>query len=334
MLKVRELLTARFKYMHERPEYLESFLRELIIELDGFYRRDFYGVMKSHRYSVDELRGYLGTYFPRSFWESYDVSNAFFRKIFFDKFSDGCNLKILDVGCGMGGAFFGFMFSLLENFAIYTLVVDGLDANQESLHYFEKIIESRAFAKAREMQCQTRMPGAQCLLRKSLKTCDLNEQKFNVLEDERFYDVILSSKMLNEFDDDSAYETFLRFYLPRLTESGVCIVIDVNYKKPDGFLYVSQLFSSEVISFLNSNKEFKCAVPPACSECVAYKCRGFNQSICERSDYDRTSPGVTIKDSKYCYRIFCREKLFEKLKGRLIEFDYKANDNVICPRLS
>lgn len=50
-----------------RPDYLEDFLVSLIREFRGVYAPDSEWVKSTVDYFEDDLRRYLGTYFPRSF---------------------------------------------------------------------------------------------------------------------------------------------------------------------------------------------------------------------------------------------------------------------------
>ena len=85
-----------------RPDYLEDFLVSLIREFRGAYAPDSEWVKSTVDYFEDDLRRYLGTYFPRSFLETYEIAVELFGKVFGSGVSTDGELKLLDVGCGMG----------------------------------------------------------------------------------------------------------------------------------------------------------------------------------------------------------------------------------------
>lgn len=146
--------------MTTRSEYLEDFLVSLIREFRGVYAPDSEWVKSTVDYFEDDLRRYLGTYFPRSFLETYEIAVELFGKAFGSGVSTDGELKLLDVGCGMGGASLGLLFAVLERFAVKRVVLDGFDASDDSLEFFLKILRSSAYAKAREALRANDVPGA------------------------------------------------------------------------------------------------------------------------------------------------------------------------------
>lgn len=65
-----------------RPDYLEDFLVSLIREFRRAYAPDSEWVKNTVDYFEDDLRRYLGTYFPRSFLETYEIAVELFGKAF------------------------------------------------------------------------------------------------------------------------------------------------------------------------------------------------------------------------------------------------------------
>lgn len=75
-----------------------------------------------------EIIKYLGTYFPRSFAESYCVFTKYFSE-YKDVFVQETTLNIFDFGCGTGGELFGLLFAIIENLSIPTISIKALDGN-------------------------------------------------------------------------------------------------------------------------------------------------------------------------------------------------------------
>lgn len=144
-----------------RPDHLEEFIRSLVCECRGVYAPDFDRVKRSVGYAEEDLRRYLGTYYPRSLLETYDIASELFRKIFGTEVRTDGELKILDLGCGLGGALAGLLFAVLERFGVRKVSVDGFDANEASLRTFERILASESFALARAELRRLEAPGAQ-----------------------------------------------------------------------------------------------------------------------------------------------------------------------------
>lgn len=213
-----------------RPDHLEEFLRSLVREC-GVYALDFDRVKRSVGYSEEDLRCYLGTYYPRSLLETYDIASELFRKIFGTEVSTDGELRILDLGCGIGDASTGLLSAVLERFGVRKVSVDGFDANEASLRTFERILASESFALARAELRRLEAPGAQAEVVVRLKRARIDSEHFDLLGDESRYDVILTSKMLNELPVERKYFRFLETYLPHLAQNGLCFVIDVNDRR-------------------------------------------------------------------------------------------------------
>ena len=320
-----------------RPDYLEDFLVSLIREFRGVYAPDSEWVKSTVDYFEDDLRRYLGTYFPRSFLETYEIAVELFGKVFGSGVSTDGELKLLDIGCGMGGASLGLLFAALERFAVKKVVLDGFDANDDSLEFFQKILRSSAYAKAREALRANDVPGAGAEVEVHLQEGALSREKFSLLQADSSYDVILTSKMLNELDVEAKYFRFLENYLPHLTKHGVCLVIDVNDRRDR--LHISQHLSKEARCFLREYDEFNSLLPPGCKDCAEYesRCQDFIQIVCRETNFDRLDPGAKRGVSKVCCRVFCRQELYRYLKDQLIRFDFLASEagenHVYCPRL-
>lgn len=322
---------------HARPQYLEDFIASLIREFRGVYAADSEWVKSTVDYHNADLHRYLGTYFPRSLLETHFIASELFRKVFGSEIRTDGELRILDLGCGMGGASLGLLLAVLEQFGVEKVTIDGYDANSESLRLFRKILESDSWEKVRGTLRANAAPGAEAEVSVRLAAASLSSRQFHVLQGNAKYDLILTSKMLNELAVEKKYLRFLETYLPHLSEYGICFVIDVNDKRDR--LHISQHLSNESLEFLQRHDEFECLLPPGCKICAErdQRCEGFNQIVCRDTNFDRLHPEGKRGVSKVCCRVFCREPLYRYLKPQLIRFDFLASEtgenHVYCPRL-
>ena len=151
-----------------RPDYLEDFLVSLIREFRGAYAPDSEWVKSTVDYFEDDLRRYLGTYFPRSFLETYEIAVELFGKVFGSGVSTDGELKLLDIGCGMGGASLGLLFAVLERFAVKKVVLDGFDAIRlsSSRRFFDRPPMQRHARLCARTTCPGRAPRSRCISRR------------------------------------------------------------------------------------------------------------------------------------------------------------------------
>lgn len=176
-------------------------------------------------WNKNDILNYLGTYFPRSYAESYCI----FRKYFTSNSNDWNNrssISIFDFGCGTGGEVIGLLLAINEFFPnIKTVSVRGLDGNIHALRLFEKIIN----------QCSYHISYSIV----SIRICPIEISDFydmtiidSVITDS--FDIIMSFKAVCEFvskerfEKQNAYKHISLSLLPKLKENGIMTLVDVT----------------------------------------------------------------------------------------------------------
>lgn len=280
------------------PEWLD----ELIFKkLHAIYQPSF----ERYSYNLDldtkESRIYLGTYFPRSFAETYLVFHSLFRdRAVLKTICSKSTINVLDFGCGTGGEIFGLLQSLEEytskrlNFRII-----AMDGNHNSLRLFEEIsrnynLRGRNFIKSKIFPCV-------------INSCSDVKDVLSIVRDK--FDFIITSKAIGEFQrkgifTPNGYEFFLNSFSPLLAKSGVMLILDVTIKDSKSGLYLPQTLNLGTNSFLSRHHpEFKSIAP----------CQGhINGQFCKRACYFKTvvqvSHSLKKKDrSSFSLRVIVRE---------------------------
>lgn len=203
------------------PEYLDSFI---FGHLDGKYCRCNTD-MTVIDWGAKEICNYLGTYFPRSFAESYCIFKHYLTHS--EAFKGAENLKVLDFGCGTGGEIIGFATALAEcRPDIKTLKVRAIDGNQYALNRFEDIKDE--FNRVNALQIDS-TPSA-------IKIDDFYDLSILDAILDYNYDLVISFKAVCEFvtkqqfDEKNAYEHIANFMLPRISDDGCMLLADVTTK--------------------------------------------------------------------------------------------------------
>ena len=91
----------------------------------------------------DENLKYLGTYFPRSYTESFCIfDNIFQNKNYLNFLIEKQSLNILSVGCGTGGDLIGLL-AVIEKYCNtnVTLNIWAIDGNKNALDILTQIVE-------------------------------------------------------------------------------------------------------------------------------------------------------------------------------------------------
>lgn len=167
---------------------------------------------------------YLGTYFPRSYAESYSLFSGFLAESRY-RWINMNHIDVFDFGCGTGGQLIGMLTSICENqHSIASVTVNALDGNKHSLRICERIVSE--FQKRSNLKIEFK---PFCLTIDDLY--DLNLVGDVVTGK---YDIVLSFKAICEFitkarfAGKNAYEQFVRIFIPKIKPDGIMLMADVT----------------------------------------------------------------------------------------------------------
>ena len=258
------------------------------------------------------VKGYLGTYFPRSFCEVICIAANLFHnqdyysllksRVMFNK-----EINILDIGCGTGGDIVGLLMVLDHylpkdvKFNVY-----AFDGNEFALKYMDRAVS----AFAAEVHPATEIVyKEQHVIQGSY---DFPLMALSVAGTE--FDYILCCKMCGELRSrhviDQPYSEVASTFSARLKDSGVMLILDVT-SKPDGCdKYLPREMNSELNSFIASNGGFGTMAPKPCGERPG--CAG-DCYMQKRFVVSHSGCSYNQDLSKVCYRIICRNALRDEM---------------------
>lgn len=282
------------------PDWLDKYIYQT---LGGKYQPAHERFSYNLDLNKDESKVYLGTYFPRSFAESYLVFNTILQSEEIQSIiTNKGSLNILDFGCGSGGEIFGLL-NALEKYILnpLSLRIVGVDGNQNSLRIFEKIVDEYL----RHGRHKVELVVAPCFI-------ESNEDFRTVSELIGCnFDFVITSKAIGELErkkrlDINSYEFFASLFAPLLSTSGIMVILDVTIKDESTGLFLPQVMNKGVNTFLaKTNPRFKSLAP--CPE-------GPNVGQCGRNCFYKKeifiSHSSKSKDiSKFALRILTRQEL-------------------------
>lgn len=171
-----------------------------------------------------EVLNYLGTYFPRSYAESYCIYRDFFFR-HFANWQKKKKLSVFDFGCGTGGEIIG----LLATLNIYSLNVKevnifAFDGNLHALRLFEKVV--CAYSSRININIEYRVIPVVIDDFYDLDVLD------SIIPDG--FDIMMSFKAICEFvtkerfEQQNAYSHIIRCLLPKLNLDGIMLFVDVT----------------------------------------------------------------------------------------------------------
>lgn len=174
----------------------------------------------------NDVLNYLGTYFPRSYAESYCIFSEFFSQ-YPNRFVNENKITVFDFGCGTGGEIIGLLSVLITRLSnIESIKIVALDGNEHALSLYQKVLSE--FKKQITSQVIIESYPAHVRIDDFYDLSILER----VLYDK--YDIILSSKAICEFvskqqfETENAYKHISKCLLPKLKDNGIFLLVDVT----------------------------------------------------------------------------------------------------------
>lgn len=301
--KITELPSNKNHTSKYLPDWLDKYL---FSDLGAKYSPNHSRFEYNLNLNKDEIKVYLGTYFPRSYVEVNSIFEEFsLNSNYVSLVGSRSSVSILDLGCGTGGDVFGLL-SFLENSepslaSVKLLVIDG---NQIALRFFEKIMAE--FRKHSRLQIDYRI-GPVFIE---------NEDDLNLLSDVMSdkYDLILSCKAICEMMaknriENKAYKQTASILSKKLTDDGIMLIEDVTIKSPATERFIPYMLNAELNEFVSSNTDFATIYPTTCKG---------KEAKCKEGCFFYRKIKVThsAKDndiSKIIYRIIGKKVFAEKI---------------------
>lgn len=201
------------------PEWLDNLIFE---QIGAKYCRS-NADMTVIDWDKNDVLNYLGTYFPRSYAESYCIFSEFFAKWPY-RFNNRTELSVFDFGCGTGGEIIGLVDAINCMPKLHTIHIHALDGNYHALRLLEQIVNVYS-DKTNYIIILDVIP---------LTIEDFYD--FDVLSSvlEEKYDIFMSFKAICEFvskerfEHQNAYTHIARKYLSRLNHDGIMVLADVT----------------------------------------------------------------------------------------------------------
>lgn len=204
------------------PKWLDDYI---FCSLGAKYCRS-NGDMLVINWDKRDVLNYLGTYFPRSYCESYCILKNYISNNF-DLFADKKAISVLDFGSGTGGEIIGMLSILDECYPnLQEVHVKALDGNASALRLFEKIVSEYKY-------------HSRFLIKDSVSQVKIDDiYDLSIIDTiiNASYDMIFSFKTICEFvsercfDEKNPYCSFVSTFFPKLKKGGILLLEDVTTK--------------------------------------------------------------------------------------------------------
>ena len=304
------------------PSWLDNFIFN---QLNAEYAPDFERFDYNLDLTEEENKKYLGTYFPRSYAESFCIFDNIFQNTKFQKtVSQKESLNILSVGCGTGGDLIGLLV-VIEKYCDKNTALDiwAIDGNKNALDILTRIVEAFKATTNKKVNLNV------------LNFVFCTETEQYTAKDEikaREYDFVLSFKMITEIISagkgiaDNSYFHFLKTFVPLLSENGLCVLLDVTTKQKHNNTYNPILMNNQVNKVLQELENYQTLLPLPCN-LHEKKCN----ANCFTQQQFAVSHSKRINDiSKVAYRVIANINFAEQLGKPDVMAKYVIGKDKIC----
>ena len=260
-----------------------------------------------YEYNLDlnenELKVYLGTYFPRSYAEIFCIfDNIFQNKYIWQVYKNKSNINIFDFCCGTGGELIGLLSALDKYFQdgknINVIVCDG---NKKALDYLHKIMDK-----------------ATGLSRHNYNFLSIHKEIRNLDDVEKLdipscsFDIELCDKVCCEFIshgvNKQSYEYLASSLSKKLSEDGLLVILDVTTKCEETMMFYPQMMNSQINNFVRSSNKIETLLPLSCATYKDCRTPCFTQQT-----FRVTHVRKKDDESRVSYRILCHKGFKEYL---------------------
>jgi len=314
----------------EKIEYLKTDTRlPTIIDdfifnnLKAIYAPDFQRFEYNLDLTGEEIRKYLGTYFPRSYAESFCIFDNIFQNYVYQKIiADVKTLNILSVGCGTGGDIIGLITAIEKHFPIVSEInIFAIDGNNEALTILEQIIYKVQNQSSKKINLKTKQTVFSSISEFLIENG--NNQTFDYILSFKFVCEIISK---GKGKLDNSYYDFVMKFLPLLSENGICLLLDVT-TKPKHTTYYPILMNNQVNQAIKELRKYITLIPTPCSEyghICYFDC--FQQKT-----FSVTHSKYSNDKSRVAYRVLVSQQLKEKMNHKVNNSKQLINNDKICP---
>lgn len=261
-----------------------------------------------YEYNLDlneeEVKVYLGTYFPRSYAEAFCIyDNLLQNPNYHQIMSSREEINILDMGCGTGGEILGVITALSKHIEqSVTININACDGNEYSLSALRELCS--VAQKYSHHSIKVSVHKKTFVLKTKIDVKGIDDIPYDIILCDKFVCELISHNVI----PDKAYYKVAKSLVPLLSDEGVFIILDVTTKdERTGFFY-PQLMNMDLNRYTADFSAYETILPLPCgqnSKCLepCFMQQTFTVSHSHRSN----------DESRVCYRVLSKSCLKQKM---------------------
>lgn len=245
----------------------------------------------------EELRVYLGTYFPRSYAEMFCIVDNLLQNKCLKETLKQDEISVLDCGCGTGGEILGLITAIGRHLPHAKINITAIDGNDGALAILKDLVDSNP------------NKDVQVALSTFSQTLSSIEDVERLAFDKRNYHFVLCNKMVCELISKevlpiNAYAIMAKKLTTFLHENGLFIVLDVTTKDEYSGYFYPQLMNNAINDYVRKSRTIETLLPMSCA------CHDECKDFCFMQQTFSVSHSHKSNDeSRVCYRVLCKKSL-------------------------
>jgi SAM-dependent methyltransferase len=244
----------------------------------------------------EELRVYLGTYFPRSYAEMFCIVDNLLQNKYLKETLKQDEISVLDFGCGTGGEILGLITAIGRHLPHAKINITAIDGNDGALAILKDLVNSNP------------NKDVQVALSSFSQTLSSFEDVERLAFEKRYH-FVLCDKMVCELISKevlpiNAYAIMAKKLTTFLHENGLLIILDVTTKDEHSGYFYPQLMNYAINDYIRKSRTIETLLPLSCA------CHDECKDFCFMQQTFKVSHSHKSNDeSKVCYRVLCKKSL-------------------------
>ena len=242
----------------------------------------------------EELKVYLGTYFPRSYAEMFCIIDNLMQNTCLKETLKQDEISVLDCGCGTGGEILGLITAIGRHLPHAKINITAIDGNDGALAILKDLVDNNP---NKDVQV------ALSTFSQTLSSIEDVER----LAFEKRYHFVLCDKMVCELISKevlptNAYAIMAKKLTTFLRENGLLIMLDVTTKDEHSGYFYPQLMNYAINDYVRKSRTIETLLPLSCA--CHDKCRDF---CFIQQTFNVSHSHKSNDESRVCYRVLCKK---------------------------
>ena len=244
----------------------------------------------------EELKVYLGTYFPRSYAEMFCIIDNLMQNTCLKETLKQDEISVLDCGCGTGGEILGLITAIGRHLPHAKINITAIDGNDGALAILKDLVDNNP---NKDVQV------ALSTFSQTLRSIEDVER----LAFEKRYHFVLCDKMVCELISKevlptNAYAVMAKKLTTFLHENGLLIMLDVTTKDEHSGYFYPQLMNYAINDYIRKSRTIETLLPLSCA--CHDRCRDF---CFIQQTFNVSHSRKSNDESRVCYRVLCKKSL-------------------------